>query len=89
MAAISALRQDLLTRYGALLTSEEVARVLRFKSKDALMKARRRDALPIALFSIPGRKGLFATSADVASWVESLGASHPAAEKTATEETKQ
>jgi len=69
------IQQDLIARYGLLLTSEEVARLLRFKSKEALMKARRRHVLPIELFSIAGRRGLFAKATELATWVENLESS--------------
>lgn len=66
------LRSELLALYGPLLTSAQVAEMLRYRNRDALIQAHKRAALKFALFQVPGRKGMFAKTSEVAAWIESL-----------------
>lgn len=66
------LSRELLALYGPLLTSAQVAEMLRYRNRDALIQAHKRAALRFALFQVPGRKGMFAKTSEVAAWIESL-----------------
>lgn len=68
------LCEALKERYGAILTLAELGEVLRFPSHQAASKARRQGRLPFRTFRVPHRRGWFATAADVATYLTSLGA---------------
>lgn len=68
------LCEVLQARYGAILTLAELGEVLRFPSHQATSKARRQGRLPFRTFQVPHRRGWFATAADVATYLTSLGA---------------
>jgi hypothetical protein len=53
-----------------ILTSSEAARLMGFRSGDALAKARLKGRLPIQMFQLPGRRGWFVATDDVRAWVE-------------------
>lgn|GEM_PF-3336578 len=53
-----------------LLTSAEVARLMGFKSVEALAKKRAAGRLPVRMFQIPGRRGWYAATSSVRAWVE-------------------
>ncbi|MEH6801323.1 MAG: hypothetical protein V7681_18745 [Halopseudomonas sabulinigri] len=54
---------------GPLLTGELLVKSLGYPSVGAFRKALQRNAVPVAVFSIPRRKGRFALSRDVALWL--------------------
>jgi hypothetical protein len=60
----------LLQEHGPLLCASAAAKVLGFKSTDALRQARIRQRLPIPMFTIKGRRGWFASTETVAAWLE-------------------
>lgn len=60
----------LLREHGPILPAVVAAKVLGFKSADALRQARLRQKLPIPMFTIEGRRGWFASTAVVAAWIE-------------------
>lgn len=66
------LQTAILATYGAVLDSAALARVLGFPSSEAVRSARRRGTLPIHMFRLPNRKGWFASSVDVATWLQKL-----------------
>lgn len=51
---------------------DELAVVLRYPSRDALIQARRRGQIPIDLIRLPRRRGLFATATAVASFLNDI-----------------
>lgn len=53
-----------------LLTSAEVARLMGFRSVEALAKTRSAGRLPVRMFQIPGRRGWYAATSSVRAWVE-------------------
>lgn len=59
-------------RYGELLTLADVAKILRFPSTQAVLKARTRGRLPIPLVKMPNRRGWFATVRSVAHLLDTL-----------------
>ena len=59
-------------RYGPLMQGRDVWRALGYPSQDAFGMARRRGTIPVNLFQVPGRRGVFAYTADVARWVATI-----------------
>lgn len=64
-----ALAQDLTSRYGHLVSGDDLRRTLGYKSPDAFRQAVARKTLPVPVFSIPHRRGKFALSSDIARWL--------------------
>ncbi|GLQ50057.1 hypothetical protein GCM10010872_15060 [Dyella flava] len=60
----------LLKAHGWILSAATTAKLLGFPSTDALRMARTHGRLPIDMFLIEGRRGWFASSADVATWLD-------------------
>lgn len=61
--------QDLLERYGPLLTGEVLRASLGYPSQAALRQSLSRNTTPVRTFRIPGRRGRFALTLDVAQWL--------------------
>ena len=59
----------LLVLYGPVLGGRELSRALGFPSAGAFAKARQRQRVPIRTFTMPGRRGCFAATADLAAWL--------------------
>lgn len=59
-------------QYGPLLSGESLRAFLGFRSSAAFAKARAAGGLGLNVFSIPGRKGLFAVTTDACSWLLDL-----------------
>lgn len=53
-----------------ILSAAETARLMGFKSGEALSKARQAGRLPIEMFQLPGRRGWFAATHVVKAWLE-------------------
>ena len=64
--------RQLREQYGELLSTADLARVLRYGTAQAVRKARLRGVLPIPMQSIPGRRGWYATARAVAVYLDSL-----------------
>ncbi len=65
----SDLEEQLLTQYGPVLTGEDLSRALGYVSYDAFRQAISRKTVQVPLFRIRNRRGTFALSSDVASWL--------------------
>lgn len=63
------LEQDLLDKYGPMMSGDNLRIALGYPSKDAFRQALVRKTLPIAVFSIEKRRGKFALTKDVATWI--------------------
>lgn len=61
--------QDLLERHGPLLTGEALRASLGYPSQAALRQSLSRNTTPVKTFRIPGRRGRFALTLDVAQWL--------------------
>ena len=72
MTVSTDLRESLTQRYGQLLTLEEVAQVLRYPSIQAARKAHSRGQLPIRMFRMGPRRGLFASAGALADYLSRL-----------------
>jgi len=61
---------DLYLSGAPLMTSPETARAMGFKTVSALSKARLAGRLPIPMFTVPGRRGWFASTERIRAWLE-------------------
>lgn len=78
---LSALELSLRAKYGELLSTSDLARVLRYGSAQAVRKARLRGALAVPMQQLPGRRGWFTTARAVAAYLEELDATHAEGEE--------
>lgn len=69
------LLNDLSGRYGEVIGGEVLSKALGFPSIAAMKQAIKRETLKIPTFFIPGRRGRFALTADVADWLAECRAS--------------
>lgn len=65
--------QHLFDKYGPLISGRNLASVAGFPSLDALRMAALRGRVGFDLFQIPGRRGKFARTEDVAAWLAKAG----------------
>ncbi len=72
MQNIPPLEQLLVREYGVIVGASAVAHLLGYGTPYALAKARSRGQLPVQTFRIPGRRGWFARTAEIAGWLDSL-----------------
>ncbi|KGU51343.1 hypothetical protein NY99_20740 [Xanthomonas phaseoli pv. phaseoli] len=63
---------QLTAQFGGLLSTSDIAQVLRYRTPQAVRKARTRGALTIPMQQLPGRRGLYATARAVAVYLEDL-----------------
>ena len=63
------LEAILTERYGLMLPSRVLWKLLGYPSTDAWRKAIQRKTRPVPIFQIPERNGYFALSRDVAVWI--------------------
>jgi hypothetical protein len=68
----------LLDRFGELMSSRQASEALQFSSVQALRKAHKRGMVPFSLFRLPGRRGLFVSTRDVARFLDHVISSHSA-----------
>lgn len=71
------LERDLLLAYGPIASGADLYRLLGYRSGAAFRQARRRGRLPVAVFPLEGRKGLFAYTKAIATWLGEQGAKTP------------
>ncbi|AVO30393.1 TPA: hypothetical protein ACOEBE_000513 [Stenotrophomonas maltophilia] len=72
-AAVSTeLSRELLERHGELMGGSDLQRNLGFPNGRTFGRAVQRELLPVRTFPLPGRRGLFAKTRDVAEWLNSL-----------------
>ncbi len=70
---IDSLEAKLFHKYGPLLGGAELIQLAGFKTAEALKMAIKRKHLKFQTFSLPGRRGRFALTEDVARWLATLG----------------
>jgi hypothetical protein len=68
------LLAELLAQWGYVMGSAGLRQALGFPTQAALRQSISKKTVPVPVFSIPGRKGPFALSHDVARWLASRGA---------------
>jgi hypothetical protein len=66
------LLEKLLEQHGPLMTGESLYKALGYKSWAGFAKAVRSGAVEIDIFNLPGRKGRYAKTSDVADWIYRL-----------------
>jgi len=63
------LQRDLEQQHGPLLSGDTLVAALGYPSAAALRQARRRGKLAVPMFTLPGRRGYFSLTRDVAYWL--------------------
>lgn len=63
------IEEDLVLRYGTILSGESLKNALGFSSMFALKQAITRNKIPVPLFKLENRRGRFALTKDVAAYL--------------------
>lgn len=63
------LVEQLLDRYGPTLGGRDLYSALGFKSYAAFHRSKQRGEVGVDVFALPGRRGWFALTTDVAAWL--------------------
>lgn len=63
---------QLMERYGPMIGGADLVHVAGFQNAAALRQAIHRDKVGFPVFQVPGRRGRFAWTADVAQWLSKL-----------------
>jgi hypothetical protein len=66
------LLNEFLEKYGELMTPTELVRFFRYPSSRAFRRAILSRAFPVPVVRVPGRRGRFALTRDVVSWLQGL-----------------
>lgn len=72
------LRSALAKEYGPMMGGEDLRRALGFKTAASFARAVREKTLGLPVFNIAGRRGKFALTSDVATWLAALRSGTPA-----------
>jgi len=64
------LSDQLMELYGPTLGGRDLYAALGFKTYGAFHRSKQRDEIGIKIFTLPGRRGWFALTTDVAKWLE-------------------
>ncbi len=64
------LVNQLLSRFGPTIGGQDLYSALGFKTYAAFHRSQQRDELGVHVFKLPGRRGWFALTSDVATWLE-------------------
>ncbi len=67
---------ELENKHGQLIGGADLYRTLGFKTAIAFKQAHARNCLPVSVFNLPNRKGKFAFTRDIATWLERLNESN-------------
>lgn len=73
------LESELTARYGVMMANNDLRQTLGYASADAFRQALSRKTVPVPVFSIPNRRGKFALTKEVATWLaeqRSLATNH-------------
>jgi hypothetical protein len=63
---------EMLRRYGVLIGGGDLRAALGFRSAASFQRAVRQKTLAVRVFPVPGRRGKFALTADVAAWLNKV-----------------
>lgn len=66
---LTELTEQLSRVHGHLLTGRSLWQILGFKNSAAFRQAKSRGVLGVRVFTIPNRRGSFATTREVAAWL--------------------
>lgn len=69
------IREDLEQKHGPLMSGATLLAALGYPSPAALRQARRRGNVPVPMFNLPGRRGYFCLTREVADWLAKARAS--------------
>lgn len=69
---LEALHEVMLKEYGPLMGGEDLRRALGYRTWSAFSRAIRTGVPAVKVFEIPGRRGKFALTAEVAAWLVEL-----------------
>lgn len=72
-ASLPQLEAQLIRTYGVIVGGARLTQALGYPTQQAFRQAVARGRVPVPLFTIPGRRGKFAQSQDIARWVHGLG----------------
>ncbi len=64
--------ERLYAEHGPMVSGRTLAKLAGFSTTDALRMAHHRKTIGFTVFRIPARQGLFAHTADVARWLDSM-----------------
>lgn len=64
------LREELIECFGPLMGGRDLMAALGYRTPSAFSRACKAGLLGVRVFVLPGRKGKFAMTTDVASWLE-------------------
>lgn len=67
--------QALLEKHGELMYGAALWQALGFRSERSFQRAIQCSQITVALFTLPGRRGRYAKTRDVATWIAGLGRS--------------
>ena len=65
----SAWVEEQIARYGPVVGGEALRRLLGFRTVSAFQKARQNGQIEVAVFALPGRQGVFATTQEACAWL--------------------
>lgn len=63
------LKREMYDAHGPMMTGAPLRRALGFNTYSAFHRAYENSTVGVPLFSVPGRRGKFALTSDVANWV--------------------
>ncbi len=63
------LSNQLILRFGPTMGGQDLYTALGFKTYAAFHRSQQRQALGVHVFKLPGRRGWFALSVDIATWL--------------------
>lgn len=66
------MQNALYEQYGPLIGGPDLVKVLGYRSNASFRRAEKLGLIGVRIFDIPGRKGKFAMSIDVAIWLDKL-----------------
>lgn len=75
MDSSKSLAQLLLDQYGPIIGGKDLYQALGFRSYAAFRLANEQMKTPILVYQLPGRRGWFARTDDLAKWLINLGKS--------------
>lgn len=64
------LKQRLWSEFGPVMDTKALCKVLHYRSTNSLNAAHGRGLLPFLAFSLPGRRGMFALTEEIAEMIE-------------------
>lgn len=70
-----AIEAALLAEHGELMTGECLRRAMGYRSERTYQRAIKARTVPVSVVCLPGRRGWFARTRDVAAWLSDVGRS--------------